>query len=76
MTSLYKDNAQSWDTCVSVLTFLILICSEKAFIGPISMIQKASRTNSHLPVRMQLVLKGSESSKQVQIVPNFDLKEH
>ncbi len=24
MTSLYKENAQSWDTCISVLTFPIL----------------------------------------------------
>ncbi len=35
MTSLYKEYAQRWDTCVSVLTFLILICSKMAFIGPI-----------------------------------------
>ena len=28
MTSLYKEYAESWDTCVSVLTFLILILIE------------------------------------------------
>ncbi len=39
MTSLYKENAQSWDTCISVLTFPILISSKKAFIGPIFMIK-------------------------------------
>ena len=76
MTSLYKETAQSWDTSVSVLTILILIFSEKAFIGPIFMIQKASRTNSYLPVQMELVPKESEASKYVEIAPNFDLKEH
>ena len=74
MTSLYKEYAQSLDTSVSALTFLILIWSEKAFIGPIFTIQKASPTNSNLSVQMELVLKGSEASKYVEIAPNFDLK--
>ncbi len=41
MTSLYKENAQSWDTCISVLTFPVLIWSKKVFIRPIFMIQKS-----------------------------------
>ena len=76
MTSLYKENAQSWDICISVLTFPILICSKKAFIGRIFMIQKASLTNSSLPIQMKWVLKDSGAFKYVKIGPNFDLKEH
>ena len=36
MASLYKEYAQSWDTCVSMLTFLILICSKEEECGLVS----------------------------------------
>ena len=36
MASLYKKYAKSWDICVSVLTFLILICSKMSDFGWIS----------------------------------------
>ncbi len=76
MTSLYKEYAQSWDSCVSVLTFLILICSKIALIGLIFIIQIASLTNLNLPVYIKSVLKGSEAFKSMEISPDFDLTEH
>ncbi len=33
----YKEYAQSWGTCVSMLTFLILIRSKMSFIWPIEL---------------------------------------
>ena len=71
MTSLYRENAQSLGTCISVLHFPIVIFSKKAFIGPIF-----NMTDSSLPVQMEWVLKGSGASKYEEIGPNFDLIEH
>ena len=50
MTCIYKDNAQSWDTGILVLTFPSLQSSKIALSGLIFIIQTASPTNSNLPV--------------------------
>ena len=76
MTSIYKDNAQSWDTRILVLTFPSLQSSKIALSGPIFKIQRASSTNSNFPGHIDWELKGSGASKYLRIGPNFDLKEH
>ncbi len=74
MTSTYKDNAQSWDTCILVLTYSTLHRSKITLSWPNFIIQTAIPTNLNLPVHLNYDLKGSDASKCLSIGPILTLE--